>query len=114
MNTKGEQLKARRKQLKLSVVRLAEMLDIPKERIYKWEKGTKPSTVEDHLKIDEFLSGKMEGFTNLEEPQEPYGIDYKAKYIQLLEKTLQEKEEKIKKLENSFVTEKAQTKNASG
>lgn len=114
MDNKGERLKKRRVELRISVTKLAEMLNIPRERIYKWERGTRPSTLEDHQKIDAFLSNNLESYKSLEEPQEPYGIDYKAKYIELLEKTLQEKDKKIKILEQNFGTEKTQSKNASG
>ena len=55
----GDKIKAKRKELKLSVLKLAVMLDIPADRIYKWEKGTTPSLYEDHQKINLFLDGKI-------------------------------------------------------
>jgi|SRR6185437_7465710 len=93
---KGELIKARRKELGLSVPKLAKMLAVPKDRIYKWEKGTRPSLYEDQQKIERFLSGNVENFPILEESQ----ADYKTKYIELLEQTLKERDQKIKELQS--------------
>ena len=53
----GDKIKLKRKELKISATRMAEMLDIPVDRIYKWEKGAKPSLYEDYEKINNFLYG---------------------------------------------------------
>lgn len=39
----------------MSVPDLAGILGIPKDRIYKWQKGSKPSDMEDYMKVNEWL-----------------------------------------------------------
>ncbi len=39
---------------------VSEITGIPADRIYKWEKGTKPGDAEDLLKIRSYLEGKLE------------------------------------------------------
>jgi transcriptional regulator with XRE-family HTH domain len=39
---------------------VSQLTGIPADRIYKWEKGTKPNDAEDLLKIREYLEGKLE------------------------------------------------------
>jgi phage repressor protein C with HTH and peptisase S24 domain len=58
----GLRLKEKRKEKGLSVQALGVLLDIPPDRIYKWEKGTKPSDIEDYKKIDAFLHDNLETF----------------------------------------------------
>lgn len=47
---------------------VSQLTGIPSDRIYKWEKGTKPNDAEDLLKIRAYLEGKLEsgGKDNLE------------------------------------------------
>lgn len=59
---RGESIKAKRKELGISVPKLAQMLAVPKDRIYKWEKGTKPSLYEDQQKINNFYLGMWKTF----------------------------------------------------
>lgn len=56
----GTQLKTYRKSKKHSVQKVSELTGIPADRIYKWEKGTRPSDAEDLLKIREYMAGKVE------------------------------------------------------
>lgn len=56
----GTQLKTYRKSKGHSVQRVSEITGIPADRIYKWEKGTRPSDAEDLLKIREYMAGKLE------------------------------------------------------
>lgn len=56
----GEQIRSKRKGLKMSVEQLADLLRVKPDNLYKWEKGTKPNNAEDYLKIENWLSGKME------------------------------------------------------
>jgi phage repressor protein C with HTH and peptisase S24 domain len=56
----GDRLRAKRKQLNLSVPDIAAALGIPKDRIYKWEKGSKPSDIEDYRKIEHFIQTGLE------------------------------------------------------
>lgn len=73
----GQQIKAKRKELKLSVLKLGARLGIDPENIYKWEKGTKPSDPDDYKKIEKFVLGDLENMENIpnmvSEPQAPYG-----------------------------------------
>lgn len=54
-NPIGEDLKTARKARKVSVPRLALALDIPKDRIYKWEQGVSSPGYEDRLKVEAWL-----------------------------------------------------------
>lgn len=50
-------LKTKRKQLNIDANKLAQLLEIPVHNIYKWERGTKPSSL-DFIKIlESFLNG---------------------------------------------------------
>lgn len=77
----------------IKIPTLAEQLAIPKDRIYKWyQQGTKPKA-SDAMKVWDWINGEISNI--VEEPQ----ADYKTKYIELLERTLQEKEQRIRELE---------------
>lgn len=56
----GVQLRVYRKSKGHSVQKVSEITGIPADRIYKWEKGTRPSDAEDLLKIKDYLAGKLE------------------------------------------------------
>lgn len=78
MDNIGLRLKEKRKELNLSVPALGLHLQIPPDRIYKWEKGTKPSDMGDYKKIERFLESGLETFpretepTQASEPTQPY------------------------------------------
>lgn len=56
----GVQLRVYRKSKNHSVQKVSELTGISADKIYKWEKGTRPSDAEDLLKIREYMSGKVE------------------------------------------------------
>jgi transcriptional regulator with XRE-family HTH domain len=60
----GEKIKAKRKKDKLSAEELGVLLGVPKDRIYKWEKGAKPSDAEDLIKVQKWLNGELESDPN--------------------------------------------------
>ncbi len=51
----GLRIKEKRKKERLSAEDLALKLDLKKDNIYKWERGSKPSDPEDYKKIMEWL-----------------------------------------------------------
>lgn len=51
----GEQIKKKRKIDKISVPKLALLLGLKQENIYKWERGSKPSDPEEYQKITTWL-----------------------------------------------------------
>lgn len=53
-----ETLKETRIKRGLSVLELAEVLDIPADRIYKWDQGKSAPKFEDRAKVDKWLAGK--------------------------------------------------------
>ncbi|MFL5809223.1 MAG: helix-turn-helix domain-containing protein [Flavisolibacter sp.] len=57
---KGTEIRKKRKQMGLSAQGLAELLKVKVENLYKWEKGTKPTDPEDYIKLENWLSGKIE------------------------------------------------------
>lgn len=58
----AEEIKKYRKEKKHSMNDVSKLTGIPADRIYKWEKGTKPGDAEDLLKIKDYLSGKLENY----------------------------------------------------
>lgn len=68
----GERFKKYRKEKGYSMAEVQALTGIPADRLYKWEKGTKPSLGEDILTLEKFLSGKLETVprsTNSEDEQ---------------------------------------------
>lgn len=53
-----ETLKEARIKRGLSVLELAEVLDIPADRIYKWDQGKSAPKFKDREKVDKWLTGK--------------------------------------------------------
>jgi transcriptional regulator with XRE-family HTH domain len=53
-----ETLKETRIKRGLSVLELAEVLNIPADRIYKWDQGKSAPKFEDRAKVDKWLAGK--------------------------------------------------------
>lgn len=79
----GKDIKAKRKAFNWSAKKLAEVLNVNKDNIYKWEKGTKISDPEEYLRVQEWLkSGKLEnvphGTSNLSDSQPNYGQQAKT------------------------------------
>jgi phage repressor protein C with HTH and peptisase S24 domain len=62
----GQRLKAFREQTKIKMPAIATLTGIAKETLYKWEKGTKPSDINDYFRLKSYLD-KMEN--KLEEEQ---------------------------------------------
>lgn len=56
----GQDIRDKRKKLGLSAEELAEILGVSKDNIYKWEKGHKPGSGDNYLKVENWLSGKTE------------------------------------------------------
>lgn len=56
MDNLGTQLREIRKRKGLSVADLESAWLIPKDRIYKWEKGTMPTDPRDYLKVESFIT----------------------------------------------------------
>ena len=96
----------------IKVPALSKQVGIPKDRIYKWyQQGTKVK-VADATKIWDWINGKKDdnNFSLSED-----AADYKTKYIELLERTLAEKEQRIKELEGQLPNPNGDTrKKASG
>lgn len=70
----GPAIRKKRKEMNLSVKDLAEALKVKPDNLYKWEKGTKPTDPEDYMKIENWLSGKLESVpheTNADSEKEP-------------------------------------------
>jgi transcriptional regulator with XRE-family HTH domain len=60
MVTLGERLRLYRKENKLSMADISAATGLPEARLYKWEKGTTPSSYEDVKIMENYLSGKLE------------------------------------------------------
>jgi transcriptional regulator with XRE-family HTH domain len=66
----GVQLRVYRKSKGHSVQKVSELTGIPADRIYKWEKGTRPSDAEDLLKIRAYMGGEVESAPTVSEKLE--------------------------------------------
>lgn len=56
----GDEIRRKRKASKLSAQGLADLLNVEKHNVYKWEKGHKPNDPEEYLRLESWLSGKVE------------------------------------------------------
>ena len=75
----GEQIKNKRLRERLSAEDLAIRLNVKKENIYKWERGSTPSDPEVYARVQDWLTDKVENSRN-------YSDDHQ-KYVALLEST---------------------------
>lgn len=74
----GDEIKRMRKQQNISAIKLAHLLNVKVENLYKWEKGHRPTDPTDYIKIESWLSGKLENVprdtvstgNNLDTPKE--------------------------------------------
>jgi transcriptional regulator with XRE-family HTH domain len=78
----GEQIRIKRKQLGLSAQELADVLQVKKDNVYKWEKGTRPTDPQEYQRLENWLSGKMENV-----PHETSIVDFKKTLGELAEST---------------------------
>ena len=60
----SEKIKQKRKELNLSVQRMAVLLNLPAESIYKWQKGTRPVDLDHVRKLEMFTDGRFDQFVN--------------------------------------------------
>lgn len=109
----GKDIKAKRKELGLSVVKLAHKLKLPADNIYKWEKGTRPSDPEDYKKIEKFvLEGlyKIEDIPNFVNEELEYGnknFSDLLKIIRSQQEMISKQQETIHMLVSAQVRKKA-------
>lgn len=66
----GKELKEKRKLLKLSAKKLADILSVKKDNIYKWEKGIRPNNAEDYIKVEKWIHGKLENVPHETNPED--------------------------------------------
>ncbi|MBO9200999.1 MULTISPECIES: LexA family transcriptional regulator [Niastella] len=67
----GQRLKAFREKSKIKMPAIAAQTGIAKETLYKWEKGTKPSDINDYFRLKSYLN-KMEGQVDEELLEQDY------------------------------------------
>lgn len=84
----AEDIKEARKKRGHSMADVSQLIGIKSDKIYKWEKGTKPSDPEDLAKIKDYISGGPAERANpvLENTQKSPEEDFRAKYIKQIEK----------------------------
>jgi transcriptional regulator with XRE-family HTH domain len=101
----GEKLRLIREKRGISVPELEGILDIPKDRIYKWEQGKSTPQYEDRQKIESWINGTWNNIpiaSMVEEPKSTYGqIDYQAELV----KVLKEQNEYLRKIIDSNLNE---------
>jgi transcriptional regulator with XRE-family HTH domain len=100
----GENLRKTRESRNISVPELAQIIDIPKDRIYKWEQGKAAPQYEDRQKIEAWINGtwKEIPISKVAEPETKYEtLNYTAELI----KTLKEQNEYLRKLVDSSLNE---------
>jgi transcriptional regulator with XRE-family HTH domain len=102
----GDNLRKTRESRDVSVPELAEIIGIPKDRIYKWEQGKAAPQYEDRLKLEAWINGTWNNIplnSKVEEPSVEYGgkINYEDELI----KTLKEQNAYLRKLVDSSLNE---------
>lgn len=103
----GKRLKTKRQRYKLSAQQVASIIDVSKENIYKWEKGTTPRDPEEYMRLMEFLNeenvpSKLEAFTTMQEHTQKYGlVDRTEELIESLRAQISFLKEKCEGLEAS-------------
>lgn len=88
---KGQDIRAKREKLKLTVKELASMLEVSEANLYKWEKGTGISDPEAYNKLKNWLENipRENGSKSndvVKEARNDGKMDYRERYIALLEK----------------------------
>lgn len=62
MPTLAERLISKRTKLNLSATQVAELINVPRDSIYKWEKGTRPVGDKTNKKLESFINGLFDQF----------------------------------------------------
>lgn len=65
----GKDIRRKRKELGLSAEKLALLLEVSADNLYKWEKGTRPNNARDYLKLEKWLNGGLESVLKKAEPE---------------------------------------------
>lgn len=105
----GKKLREKRKSLGLSAEKLASLLGVTQESLYKWEKGTQPSNPEQYLRVIKWLS---DGITENSEkgttfqnatprPQEAQHGD-KSEILEIMRERVKELKEDKERLWNTL------------
>lgn len=82
---KGELIREKRKLLGLSAEELAVILRVTEGKIYKWEKGHKPSDPQEYLRLMEWMGKELENVPPATEPTQNSNIsNHTEEYISLL------------------------------
>jgi len=69
----GIRLKEFREKTRIKMPEIAKETGISKENLYKWEKGTKPSDINDYNKLKDYLDKMDNAFIVISEPSAQYG-----------------------------------------
>jgi len=69
----GTRLKEFREKTKIKMPEIARETGISKENLYKWEKGTKPSDINEYNKLKDYLDQMDNARNSMSEPEVPYG-----------------------------------------
>jgi predicted transcriptional regulator len=56
----GAEIRKKRELFGLTAGQLADLLQVKRANLYKWEKGHKPTDPEDYLKLERWLNGELE------------------------------------------------------
>jgi transcriptional regulator with XRE-family HTH domain len=101
-----DQIRKKRKALRLSAEDLATLIGVNKENIYKWEKGTKPSNPEDYIKLMNWLKGTLENIPKNDQEMEPSPMQLLAGLTEGFKAIA----ETMKSIESKMAQEKTQAK----
>ncbi|MDE3249417.1 MAG: helix-turn-helix transcriptional regulator [Bacteroidota bacterium] len=103
----GDEIRAKRKALRLTAEALAEILGVNKDNIYKWEKGTRPNG-EDYVKVESWLSSKTENIPlslpGKNKPQATENSKYTDDYIALLKQRVESLEAELEEVKADRVS----------
>ena len=120
MSKLSDQIREFRQRFRFSMPQLAEKTGVPKENLYKWEKGTKPTDIEAFHKLVKFMedytfesSTKDVKTSMAEEPTTYYGQNPHTK-SEYYEKIIEEKDRTIEQLRDTINALTTAVKSISG
>lgn len=98
----GKQIRAKRRSLNLSAERLASLLGVNVNNLYKWEKGHRPHDPEDYMKVEKWLADNGETGTTFQNaaprPQEAQHGD-KSEILEFMREQINDLKKDKAKLE---------------
>lgn len=89
----GKHIRAKRRALNLSAEKLAALLNVNVNNLYKWEKGHRPHDPEDYIKVEKWLAGNQESVTTFQNAPQPPQNGEKSELLEMYRERIKELKE---------------------